>query len=632
MGNDYVDIDKLGEAALKELEAYGEVLIKKMDEKKSASPIGSKNNPHKMTLPQPMALLACSGLLEMIEKRYLGVYEPGAVFIVYAKIVSLESQENSEEYQSMVRLHNNAVIFGTFQDYSINEGYIGFIKVGEQVIINKTKYVKVIGAEMLDQPVDVLPSDFSSCKTHIVKHRNISLDNGVVKIPICESAWETIESEQFIAFYWERKFDGLLCTPERYEYLFYSDKKQKCYKFFNLKKEGDEFELENDDVFIYRAEAQDSTLYLCFDLSKLKEVPVKKSSFDILQKKEWTLDWNCVKFKTGYMVVFPPDDGSVKFKPLAVSAAGVLESFNYLKEYLNDRLQPVHCSVEAMKLTIYDTIRFNEAIEKFSSISRQKAITVSEATKKERVTPAKLSFNQALSKARKKTPEDFKKYKSKYIDYLVSKQSDKYKVIPCVERLAHMTGDTTEYAFMFSIECPQNKVLIVHENVNPDRSTLLFLVEGNSYDKTIRSIYDFFQSALINKRSGIRVGDVECKDGLISYKSINHDDIISWQTTIKSYINELRTCLPHKEHNLMKTNFLSLSSLLKVLQTIDNFDKVKPIFERYNLPITRRATPSDIMDRIPESCYRIDNNGNKVLPIPEGAWSLEKLIKLFEEK
>ena len=95
MGNDYVDIDKLGEAALKELEAYGEVLIKKMDEKKSASPIGSKNNPHKMTLPQPMALLACSGLLEMIEKRYLGVYEPGAVFIVYAKIVSLESQETS---------------------------------------------------------------------------------------------------------------------------------------------------------------------------------------------------------------------------------------------------------------------------------------------------------------------------------------------------------------------------------------------------------------------------------------------------------------------------------------------------------------------------------------------------------
>ncbi len=63
-----------------------------------------------------------------------------------------------------------------------------------------------------------------------------------------------------------------------------------------------------------------------------------------------------------------------------------------------------------------------------------------------KIVPQQTSFNQALSKAQQMTPEDFKKYKSEYIDYLVSQQSKKYKVIPCVERLAYSYSDMTEYA------------------------------------------------------------------------------------------------------------------------------------------------------------------------------------------
>ena len=87
---------------------------------------------------------------------------------------------------------------------------------------------------------------------------------------------------------------------------------------------------------------------------------------------------------------------------------------------------------------------------------------------------------------------------------------------------------------MFSLECRSGDILIVHENVNPDRSTLLFWVKKTAYDKAIREIYDFLQSAEINKRSGLRGGSIDVGNaGIIRYKSINHDDMWSWKKAIK---------------------------------------------------------------------------------------------------
>lgn len=237
------------------------------------------------------------------------------------------------------------------------------------------------------------------------------------------------------------------------------------------------------------------------------------------------------------MIVYPPSDGSVKFKPKGVCLPGVMEAYNYLTAYLNDRLAPVHCFVEKMELTIYDTIRLNEAIQKFATASKQKGISVSNnKTSNGIIVPQQMSFKQALSKAKQMTAAEFEKYKSEYIDHLVKQQSKKYKVIPCVERLAHTDSDITEYAFMFSIECKSGDILIVYENVHPDRSTLLFVVKPENYDQAIRSIYDFMQSAEINKRSSLRDGNIEIKQtGVERFCSINHDGVFIWSRMIKNY-------------------------------------------------------------------------------------------------
>ena len=236
------------------------------------------------------------------------------------------------------------------------------------------------------------------------------------------------------------------------------------------------------------------------------------------EKIEWILDWNCVFFKRGSVVIYSRSDMNIKFKPTQVVVPKSIEAFNYLKKYLNERLPPIRCSILGQNLKVVDM-----------KVSRSKTSNA--------ITPFPISFKQALLKAQQITPEEFKKYKSEYIDSLVNMQSKEYKIIPCLERLAHTTGDMSEYAFMFSLECGNGNIMIVHENVNPDRSTLIFEVKKDNYNQSIRSIYDFLQSAEINKRSNLRLRNVEMEEAsVIRYRSINHDNFYQWNRIMRSCV------------------------------------------------------------------------------------------------
>ena len=376
--------------------------------------------------------------------------------------------------------------------------------------------------------------------TNTAKHKKadkpeINIKNGVLRVPLCDDLWNNLmQQEGHFYLYWKPEFSNFFSTQYGlgnenglFDIIFVHGLDEKRFR-------------QNEICAVAKREYVSSSdnrefTALVFDFEKLS--PKKKyeeTSFSILRKQEWILDWKCVKFKNGYFVVVPPVDESVKFKPQAFSKPGVVESYNYLKEYLNDRLSPVRCTVEELKLTIYDTIRLDEAIARFATVSKQRAVRTSGTSTKVKIAPQQLSFKQALSKAQQMTAEEYEKYKSEYINHLVRLQSKDYKVIPCVERLSHANNDVTEYAFMFSLECRSGNILIVHENVNPDRSTLLFWVKKTAYDKAIREIYDFLQSAEINKRSGLRGGSIDVGNvGIIRYKSINHDDMGSWKKAIK---------------------------------------------------------------------------------------------------
>ena len=491
-----------------------------------------------VSLPQPFASLLVMGLLDEFRVSNIGSCKEGDFVYVYATEMTQEAKEKLWYDNHIYGKFYNALEMGNLPNELPINAYIGQFRIKDY---RSYKKVGVDKAFVFDKPIDCdyndMPKFIATYSRHQAPINKIQLRNRTIEVPLSEENWEKLgnmKDEFFL--YWEEDFsqfcslwgsfkdeDGL------YDIVFYNGIERKRY-----------YQLNNQAVVrnVRKDKQTNLTFYVlefCFEYIEEK-TDVENNSFDILQKKDWILDWSCVRFKDGYIVVSAPLDDKVKFKTKAFPLKGSIEAFNYLKDYLNDRLSPVHCTVEKMNLTIYDQIRLNEAIVKFATASRQRGITSAGSSPTKRIAPVQMSFKQALSKAKQMTEEEFKKYKSKYIDYLVTLQSKNYKVIPCVERLAHSNSDNTEYAFMFSIECSSGKILIVHENVNPDRSTLLFLVREQDFNRSIREIYDFLQGAEINKRSSLRDRSIEIKNaGIVSYRSINHDDIYSWKQTINTY-------------------------------------------------------------------------------------------------
>ncbi|MBR1498046.1 MAG: hypothetical protein IJ615_00195 [Bacteroidaceae bacterium] len=492
-----------------------------------------------LKLHQPVASLVVYGLIKTIKTDSLPYLHKDDSVFIYAEAATKKSMRGFCSNDSLYGTYHNALAMGIVEqcENMPKDCYVGFVKVEQQRTQDGFYVVK--GAYAFREQVQ----DLSDCMiaTNYTKPDipKIRFENGILRIPLNDELWGQMERlEGHFFLYWKTEFnnfysseDGLGYDGRLYDIIFEHRANEKRF-------------IQNDVTAVTKQEfvcgSNDRVfwgLVVNFEKLSLKK-KYEESSFYVLQKREWILDWKCVKFKNGYFVVVPPVDESVKFRPQAFSKPGVIESYNYLKEYLKDRLAPVRCSVEEMKLTICDTIRLDDAITKFATASKQRAIKTATTKGNVRIAPQQISFKQALSKALKMTEAEFEKYKSEYINYLVKLQSKKYKVIPCVERLSHANNDMNEYAFMFSIECQSGNVLIVHENVNPDRSTLLFWVKETTYNKAIREIYDFLQSAEINKRSNLRGGNIDISNaGILKYKSINHDDIWTWKRMISIYVS-----------------------------------------------------------------------------------------------
>lgn len=492
-----------------------------------------------VSLPQPFASLLVLGLLEEFRVTNVEQCKEGDFIYVYATEMTQEAKEKLWYDNNIYGKFYNALEMGNLPNELPINAYIGQFRIKDYRPYRKVGIDKAL---VFDNPIicdfNEMPKFIATYSRHQAPIKNIRFRNRIIEVPLSEENWENLDNMKDEFFlYWEEDYNQFCSMwgskkdeQGLYDIIFYNGPNRKRYK-----------QLDNQAVLCnVRKDKQTNLAFYVLEfyfeyIEERKEVD--NSSFNILQKKDWILDWNCVRFKDGYIVVSAPLDDSVRFKTKAFPLKGSMEAFNYLKDYLNDRLAPVHCTVEKMDITIYDQIRLSEAIQTFAKAVRQKGVQVAKAAKGPvRIVPQQSSFKRALSKAEEMTPEEFQKYKSQYIDYLVSLQRKDIKIIPCVERLAHSTGDMFETAFMFTVNCKNGNMLIIHENVNPSRSTLLFEVKKQDIMNTIRAIYDFLQSAEINKRSSLRSKDLDIdNDNIIKYRSLNHDYFSSWKASLLYY-------------------------------------------------------------------------------------------------
>lgn len=258
----------------------------------------------------------------------------------------------------------------------------------------------------------------------------------------------------------------------------------------------------------------------------------------LLTRKQFTLNWHDVEFKKDLIVVNPPKNKSVKFVPTEIKLIGSKPSFNYLKDYFDIKMPDVSCTAYKMQLTIDSPISLEKAILDISKISKKypaKKMQKSLVFVKTRDVEC---FSKAYDMGLTIDSSYLKKYNSAYIDYLITLHSKNYRLVPCLEVLAHSDNDVSEDSFFFTVEYTKNEeyLILIMENVNPNRATLLFLVRKESYIKDLNEIYDFMSGMEVNKRSTIKVNNARLKEcGVVAFKAVNHGYLYEWQQAIRCW-------------------------------------------------------------------------------------------------
>ena len=79
-------------------------------------------------------------------------------------------------------------------------------------------------------------------------------------------------------------------------------------------------------------------------------------------------------------------------------------------------------------------------------------------------------------------------------------------------------------------------MILVVENLNTDRATMLFSFERHHYEKVLKCIYDYLCSSEINKRSKLRQWNSYGFNGInIKYYAVDHKHTENylWSNVIK---------------------------------------------------------------------------------------------------
>lgn len=270
--------------------------------------------------------------------------------------------------------------------------------------------------------------------------------------------------------------------------------------------------------------------------------PKEKPTYNFLSQKSYVVNWEDVTFAHGSYTINCPKNGAVSFRPLVVNDTMSIPMLNFIRDYLQEKMPRVYCNVQHGRLELTGRIDLSIAIRmlqspRYSQIV-EKRVNMLTSTRSVFRDGIAMSYEDSISKARKMSMEDFVVYKSKFINYLVKRQLEKYRIIPCNEQISHRGASITENAFIFTLRSSKwsNYVILVVENLNPDRATLLFKIEEACYESSLKTIHEFLKSPEINKRSNLRdSSELVVSLNAANFYAVNHrdDGPYPWRSTME---------------------------------------------------------------------------------------------------
>lgn len=188
-----------------------------------------------------------------------------------------------------------------------------------------------------------------------------------------------------------------------------------------------------------------------------------------------------------------------------------------------------------------------------------------------------------LCNYRKRTLDDCKKtprknvykdasYKSIYIDYLASNQSDKQLI-----KAYEVFNGLEEDSFMFSIKMKDDLFAIIFENVLFARASEVFVVHEQEYEKCVNLIFNYFTDyELKQKRLAIKRKLIKPEDfNAIRYVSIDHDKLPTWINNIQNVVSNIKAQQEHIQfvHGLRFSKNINLRNTHKSLINVSHIHK-----------------------------------------------------------
>ena len=255
-----------------------------------------------------------------------------------------------------------------------------------------------------------------------------------------------------------------------------------------------------------------------------------ESENQISDNGKFQLSWKYVTFTNGYIYLYHPLHQNSPY-PLKYKMENSIGAFNSIQSYFINRLPPI--SVQAKNGRIIKVLNIEDVefcIQKLTAKYKNRNNRPISRIPKHKI--EKMTQEQITN--------HIHTYKSKYLDWLCSKQLPNYQIYYCLEIKSNVNQqEKDEDAFIFTIKETNQMITLVYENVLESRSSIVFKIRKNRLPNVIQEIHHFFSSNSFNKRELIMQGNVS-NEFLFSsntYWRIMHTNFNSWKSKIEETYN-----------------------------------------------------------------------------------------------
>ena len=205
--------------------------------------------------------------------------------------------------------------------------------------------------------------------------------------------------------------------------------------------------------------------------------------------------------------------------------------FNDIKSYFLSKFPDLEVKVIGGKVVFNDEQRFQALLSSIDTNS--KSSVMPDYT----LIPKGIVYRNLCGASNAQIRSFILNLKQIFLSYLCTIHLDQFQIKYTTELRINFDNDFVENAFLFTVSESSNRILVVYENTEYARSSIVFFVKPAEYDNAINSICGFFSSRKLNKRETLAGYYVNFKQtGIISFRRVYHSDFNKWKSTINSFI------------------------------------------------------------------------------------------------